>query len=72
MYTNPKKYDILIKQNSIATGFKEKMKGTKMEITENITKQITETAYLTEENTKRYRPILRFFYEENEKMNYFL
>ena len=43
-----------------------------MEITENITKQITETAYLTEENTKRYRPILRFFYEENEKMNYFL
>lgn len=48
------------------------MKGTKMEITENITKQITETAYLTEENTKRYRPILRFFYEENEKMNYFL
>lgn len=43
-----------------------------MEITENVTKQITETAYLTEENTKRYRPILRFFYEENEKMNYFL
>lgn len=43
-----------------------------MEITENIVKQITETSYLTEENTKRYRPILRFFYEENEKMNYFL
>ena len=43
-----------------------------MEITENLTKHITETAYLTKENTKRYRPILRFFYEENEKMNYFL
>ena len=43
-----------------------------MEITDNITKQITETAYLTKENTKRYRPILRFLYEETEKMNYFL
>lgn len=43
-----------------------------MEINEQITKQITETAYLTKENTKRYRPILRFFFEENEKMNYFL
>lgn len=43
-----------------------------MEITEQITKQISETAYLTKENTKRYRPILRFFFEENEKMNYFL
>lgn len=43
-----------------------------MEINEQITKPITETAYLTKENTKRYRPILRFFFEENEKMNYFL
>lgn len=43
-----------------------------MEIKEQITKPITETAYLTKENTKRYRPILRFFFEENEKMNYFL
>ena len=34
----------------------------KMEITEKLGKQITETAYLTKENTKRYRPILRFFY----------
>lgn len=37
-----------------------------MEINEQITKQITETAYLTKENTKRYKPILRFFFEENE------
>lgn len=43
-----------------------------MEITESIGKQITETAYLTKENTKRYRPILRFFYEQNQKMNFML
>ena len=43
-----------------------------MEITEKLGKQITETAYLTKENTKRYRPILRFFYEQNQKMNFML
>lgn len=32
-----------------------------MEITDKLTKTISETAYLTKENTKRYRPILRFF-----------
>ena len=43
-----------------------------MEITETLTKQITETSYLTTENTKRYRPILRYFYEQYEKINYML
>ena len=43
-----------------------------MELNEKISKQITETSYLTTENTKRYRPILRFFYEEYEKINYML
>lgn len=43
-----------------------------MEVTEKLGKQISETAYLTKENTKRYRPILRFFYEEYEKMNFML
>lgn len=43
-----------------------------MQINQNLTKNITETSYLSVENTKRYRPIIRFFYEENEKMNYFL
>ena len=43
-----------------------------MEITDSLVKQITETAYLTKENTKRYRPILRFFYEQYEKMNFML
>ena len=43
-----------------------------MEINETLTKQITETSYLTTENTKRYRPILRYFYEQYEKINYML
>ena len=43
-----------------------------MEINEKLTKQITETSYLTTENTKRYRPILRYFYEQYERINYML
>lgn len=43
-----------------------------MEVTETISKQITETSYLTTENTKRYRPILRYFYEQYERINYML
>ena len=43
-----------------------------MIISENLGKQITETAYLTQPNTKRYRPIMRFFYEQYEKMNFML
>ncbi len=38
-----------------------------MEINEKLIKPITETAYLTEENTPRYRPIMRFFYEKHEQ-----
>ena len=43
-----------------------------MEINETISKQITETSYLITDNTKRYRPILRFFYEQYERINYML
>ena len=43
-----------------------------MEITDKLAKPISETAYLTKENTKRYRPILRFFYLQNQKMNFML
>lgn len=43
-----------------------------MELTETLSKPIKETSYLTAENVKRYRPILRFFYEEYEKINYML
>lgn len=38
-----------------------------MKITEKLVKQIDETAYLTAENTMRYRPIMRFFYEKHEQ-----
>lgn len=43
-----------------------------MEVNTQITKQITETSYLTTDNTKRYRPILRYFYEQYERINYML
>ncbi len=43
-----------------------------MEVNGKLLKQITETSYLTAENTSRYRPILRFFYEEYETTNYML
>lgn len=43
-----------------------------MEINDKLTKKITETSYLTAENTKRYRPILRYFYEQYETINYML
>ena len=43
-----------------------------MEINETLSKKITETSYLTAENTKRYRPILRYFFEQYERFNYML
>lgn len=38
-----------------------------MKVNEKLIKPITETAYLTEENTPRYRPIMRLFYEKHEQ-----
>lgn len=38
-----------------------------MKYTEKLEKQITEAAYLTEENSFRYRPIMRFFYHKHEQ-----
>lgn len=43
-----------------------------MKITEKLTKQITETKYLTVENSWRYRVIVRYFYEQFEQINYIL
>lgn len=43
-----------------------------MEIKENLFKQITETKYLTTDNTWRYRTIIRCFYLQYEKMKYWL
>ncbi len=43
-----------------------------MEVQEKLVKQITETKYLNVENTERYRPIIRFFFEKYERMEYWL
>lgn len=43
-----------------------------MKITDKLIKQITETKYLTVENSWRYRVIIRYFYEQFEQINYIL
>lgn len=43
-----------------------------MQISEALTKKIMETSYLTAINADRYRVILRYFYEEYEKIHYWL
>lgn len=43
-----------------------------MEITEKLTKQLTEVKYLSVENTERYRPIMRYFFKNYEKLQYWL
>ncbi len=41
-------------------------------IHEKLTRPITEVNYLRAENVQRYRVIIRYFYEEHEKINYWL
>ncbi|MBC7765043.1 MAG: TIGR02677 family protein [Hyphomonadaceae bacterium] len=41
-----------------------------MELNFKLTKPITETKYLSETNCSRYRPILRYFYYQYEKLAY--
>ena len=43
-----------------------------MEVQEKLLKQISETKYLGVENTERYRPIMRLFYEKYERLEYWL
>lgn len=43
-----------------------------MIINEKITKKIDEARYLATENTYRYRAIMRFFYNQYEKFNYWI
>lgn len=43
-----------------------------MVITDKLVKQITETKYLSTENSYRYRAILRYFFEEYEKIRYWI
>ena len=46
--------------------------GAFMQITSKLTKPITEVKYLNVENTDRYRIIIRFFFEEYEKLKYWI
>lgn len=43
-----------------------------MEVTEKLTKQLTEVKYLSVENADRYRPIIRYFFKQYEKLEYWL
>ena len=43
-----------------------------MEVNEKLTKQVTEVKYLSVENTERYRPIIRYFFKQYEKLEYWL
>lgn len=43
-----------------------------MEIYEKLLKPVTETRYLTVDNVDRYRPIIRLFYMNYEKMKYWM
>ena len=43
-----------------------------MEVYEKLTKQISETKYLSTENSYRYRPIMRCFYHHYEQLEYWL
>lgn len=43
-----------------------------MHLTDKTTKQVTETKYLAVDNSDRYRVIMRYFYEQYEKLHYWL
>lgn len=43
-----------------------------MHLSEKTTKQVTETKYLATDNSDRYRTIMRYFYEQYEKLQYWL
>lgn len=43
-----------------------------MKINEKLIRSLTETKYLNVDNTDRYRPIIRFFYLEYEKLRYWM
>lgn len=43
-----------------------------MQLTDKLMKPIKETAYLTAENARRYRVILRYFYMQYEKIKYWM
>ena len=46
--------------------------GSSVQVTEKLTKALTETKYLNADNVSRYRCIMRIFFENYEKLNYWL
>ena len=43
-----------------------------MQVTEKLIKPLTEVKYLNADNVDRYRSIMRIFYENYEKLKYWL
>ena len=43
-----------------------------MEVTEKLTRPLTEAKYLNADNADRYRSIMRIFFEHYEKLDYWL
>ncbi|MFQ9548483.1 MAG: DUF2397 family protein [Lachnospiraceae bacterium] len=43
-----------------------------MQVTEKLTKALTEAKYLNADNVSRYRCIMRIFFENYEKLHYWL
>lgn len=43
-----------------------------MQVTDKLTRQLTETKYLNADNVDRYRSIMRIFYENYEKLKYWM
>lgn len=43
-----------------------------MQVTEKLTKALTEVKYLNADNVSRYRCIMRIFFENYEKLKYWL
>ena len=43
-----------------------------MELYDKLLKPITEVNYLRAENVDRYRIIIRYFYQEHEKIHYWM
>lgn len=57
----------ILKQNSVT-----KKRGKYVQVTDKLTKSLTEVKYLNADNVSRYRCIMRIFFENYEKLRYWL
>ena len=48
------------------------VEGRRMQVTEKLTRPLTEAKYLNADNADRYRSIMRIFYENYEKLRYWM